>query len=134
MLIALLVVLGVDLAVIVVLVSTIGGRRRWLARQPGVFVGAVRVSTGDIDLLKAKWHRGSGRWVRDVFVWSRAPFLLRSVLVPVDGVVGERLATPGEVKRLGAAPVVYELLAGEATIEVAARQEDAGAGQGAFRT
>ena len=54
MLIALLIALGVDLAVVVVAVFMIG-RRRWLKRQPGEFAGAIRVSDGVIEGLGPKW-------------------------------------------------------------------------------
>jgi hypothetical protein len=43
-LIALLAVLGVDLITIGALIPLVVARRRWLKRQPGEFVGAVRVS------------------------------------------------------------------------------------------
>ena len=72
MLIALLAILGVDLIVIVALAAFVLGRRRWHKRQPGEFAGAIRVSGGDVDGLSPKWKRGSGRWVRDVLVWSKA--------------------------------------------------------------
>jgi hypothetical protein len=62
--IALLAVLGVDLIVIAVLL----GRRRWVRRQPDAFKGAIRVTDGRIRWLTARWHRGYGRWVRDVLV------------------------------------------------------------------
>jgi hypothetical protein len=68
MLIALLAVLGVDLIVIVAFVAFVLARRRCLKRQRGEFLGAVRVSRGDVQGLRPKWKRGSGRWVRDVLV------------------------------------------------------------------
>jgi uncharacterized protein DUF2550 len=124
MLIALLVVLGVDLVVVVALLAVVIARRRWLKRQPGDFQGAIRVADGDVDGLGAKWKRGHGRWVRDVLVWSKAPFMFRNELVPIDRVTGEHSAEPGEVKRLGKSPVVVELSANGATIQVAAKEED----------
>ena len=124
MLIALLAVLGVDLIVIVIFAGVVLGRRRWLKKQVGEFFGAVRVPRGDVHGLKSKWKRGSGRWVRDVFVWSKGPFLYRDYLVPVDSVTGERTARPGEVKRLGDEPVVIGFASGDAMIEVAAKVED----------
>jgi hypothetical protein len=123
MLIALLVVLGVDLIVVVVLAALLLGRRRWVKRQPGAFAGAIRVTSGEVDGLGPKWKRGSGRWVRDVLVWTKAPLLLRNELVPVDRLSGEHPARPGEVKRLGDDPVVIELESDGAKIEVAARAE-----------
>ena len=123
MLIALLAVLGVDLIVVVAFAALVFGRRRWLKRQPGEFAGAIRVSSGDIDGLKPKWKRGSGRWVRDVLVWSKAPLLLRNELVPVDRFSGERELKTGEVKRLGDKPIAIEFASEGAKIEVAAKAE-----------
>jgi len=123
MLIALLVVLGVDLIVVVALAALVLGRRRWLKRQPGEFAGAIRVSSGDIDGLSSAWKRGSGRWVRDVLVWSKAPLMFRNELVAVDRLSGERQANAGEVKRLGDKPVVVEFTAAGAKIEIAAKAE-----------
>jgi hypothetical protein len=123
MLIALLVALGVNLIFIVAFAALVFGRKRWLKRQPGEFAGAVRVSGGEIDGFGPKWKRGSGRWVRNIFVWSKAPFMFRNELVPVDRLLAERRARPGEVKRLGESPVVVELDSGGARIEVAARAE-----------
>jgi hypothetical protein len=123
MLIALLAILGVDLIVIVAFAAFVLGRRRWLKRQPGEFAGAIRVSSGDIDGLSPKWKRGSGRWVRDVLVWSKAPLMFRNELVPVDGLLGEHPEHAGDVKRLGDKPVVIEFASGAARIEVAARAE-----------
>ena len=121
MLIALLIALGVELIVIVAVATLVFGRKRWLKRQPGEFKGAIRVSSGEIDGLKTKWKRGSGRWVRDILVWSEAPLLLRNVLVPVDRVTGELQAT--DVKHLGDNPVVIEFVRGDAKIDVAAKAE-----------
>jgi hypothetical protein len=123
MLIALLIALGVDLIVVVGFAALVLGRRRWLKRQPGEFAGAIRVSSGEIDGLSSKWKRGSGRWVRDVLVWSKASLMLRNELVAVDRLSGEHQAHPGEVKRLGDSPVVVELTANGAKIEVAAKSE-----------
>jgi hypothetical protein len=121
MLIALLAILGVDLIVIVAFAAFVLGRRRWLKRQPGEFAGAIRVSGGDVDGLSPKWKRGSGRWVHDVLVWSKAPLMFRNDLVPVDCLVGEHPEHGGGVKRLGDNPVVIEFACGGARIEVAAR-------------
>jgi hypothetical protein len=123
MIIALLVLLGVDLIVVVGLLAVVISRRRWLKRQPGDFQGAIRVSAGDVEGLGPKWKRGHGRWVRDVLVWSKAPLMFRNELVPVDRVAGERAAKRGEVNRLGENPVVIELSANGATIQVAAKHE-----------
>jgi hypothetical protein len=123
MIIALLVVLGVDLVVVVALAAAVVGRRRWLKRQPGDFQGAIRVVGGEVDGFGAKWKRGHGRWVRDVLVWSKAPLLFRNELVPIDGLAGEHTAEPGEIKRLGDSPVVIELSTNGATVQVATKKE-----------
>jgi len=122
-LIALLIVLGVDLIVVAAFAAFVLGRRRWLKRQPGEFAGAIRVSSGDVDGLSPKWKRGSGRWVRDVLVWTRAPLLVRNELVPVDRLCGEHPAHADGLKRLGGKPVVIEFASGSAKIEVAGRAE-----------
>jgi hypothetical protein len=75
MVIALLAVLGVDLIVIVAFIGVVLSRRRWVSHQPGAFKGAVRVVDGQVPGLGPKWQRGSGRWVRDVLVWTKAPLL-----------------------------------------------------------
>jgi hypothetical protein len=124
MLIALLAVLGVDLIVIVVLLALMLSRKRWVKRQPGSFRGAIRVSSGEIDGLRPKWGRGYGRWVRDVLVWTKAPFLFRNELVATDGLDQQRPAGPDEVKRLGDHPVVLQLRRGSATVEIAARDDE----------
>ena len=124
MIIALLVVLGVDLIVVVAFAAAVIGRRRWLKRQPGDFQGAIRVAGGDVDGFGPKWRRGHGRWVRDVLVWSKAPFLYRNELVPIDRVAGERPAEPGEIKRLGDSPVVIDLSTNGATLQVATKKEN----------
>jgi len=124
MLIALLAVLGVDLIVIVVLLAIVLSRKRWVKRQPGSFRGVIRASSGEIDGLRAKWGRGYGRWVRDVLVWTKAPFFFRNELVPADSLDQQRPARPGEVKRLGDQPIVMRLKVGSATVEVAAHDDE----------
>jgi hypothetical protein len=119
-LIALLAVLGVDLAVLVVFATFVLGRKRWVTRQPGAFRGAIRVDSGEIDGLRSNWGRGYGRWVRDILVWTKAPFLFRNELMPADGLAQQRPARADEVKRLGDHPVVIQLRVGTATAEVAA--------------
>jgi hypothetical protein len=120
MIFALLAVLGVNLIVIVVLLAGVLGRRRWVSSQPDAFRGAIRVSSGSIHRLSARWHRGYGRWVRDILVWTPAPFLLRNNLVLADRLTGPlRPAEPGEVKRAGHDPVIMSLASDDATIEVA---------------
>ena len=126
MLVALLIVLGVNLWIVAAVVVTIVGRRRWLKRQPGEFAGAIRVSSGAVDGLSPKWKKGSGRWVRDVLVWSKAPFMYRDELVAVDRFAGEHHAQAHEVRRLGDEPMVFEFAVDGAKIEVAAKPEHRG--------
>ena len=128
MVIARLAVLGVDLIVIVAFLGVVLSRRRRVSRQPGAFKGAVRVVDGEVSGLGAKWQRGYGRWVRDVLVWTKKPFLFRNELVAVDGLAGEaRTAEPGEVKRVGSDPVILPLAAdGGARVEVATAADDRG--------
>jgi hypothetical protein len=124
MLIALLAVLGVDLIVLVAFAGVVLTRKRWVKRQPGAFRGVIRVATGEVDGLRPKWHRGYGHWVRDVLVWTKAPFLFRNELVPTDRLDEQRTARADEVKRLGDHPGVIRVTADGATVEVAAKAED----------
>ena len=94
MLIALLVLLGIDLIVIVVFVAFVVSRKRWVKRQPGAFAAAIRVTSGEVEGLRPKWNRGYGRWVRDILVWTKGPFLFRNDLVPADAVDQPRSARP----------------------------------------
>ena len=75
--------------------------------------------------LDAKWKRGYGRWVRDILVWTKAPFLFRNELVLADSLAaGPRPTKAGEVKRLGKHPTVLTVaVEGGARIELAAADE-----------
>ena len=107
MLIALLALIGVDLIVIVLLLTGVLTRKRWISRQPGAFRGAIRIVDGEVPGLGVKWTRGYGRWVRDILVWTKAPFLFRNELLVADSLTADaRAAKPGEVKRLGKHPTV----------------------------
>ena len=121
MLIALLALIGVDLIVIVVLLAGVLSRKRWITRQPGAFRGAVRVVDGEVPGLGVKWKSGYGRWVREILVWTKAPFLFRNELVVADSLIaGARPAKQGEVKRLGKQPTVLPVaVEGGARIELA---------------
>ncbi len=124
MIIALLAVIGVDLIVIVVLVGLLIARRRWLKGQAGAFVGAIRCKSGEIDGVGATWKRGYGHWVRDVFVFIKAPLFVRNVLVPTDLPYTEREADPGDrPKRLGDHPVIATINCNGAVLEIAAGTE-----------
>ena len=124
MLIALLAVLGVDLIVLIAFLAFVLARKQWVKRQPGAFRGVIRVDDGQIDGLGSKWRRGYGRWVRDVLVWTKGPFLFRNEFVAPDALEEKRAARPDEVKRVGDDPIVVKLRIGEATIEVAASSDD----------
>ena len=124
MVIALLAVLGVNLIVLVAFGASVVSRKRWVRHQPGAFRGVIRVADGEIDGLGPKWHRGYGRWVRDVFIWTKAPFLFRNQLVAADGLDEQRAGLPDEVAHLGDHPVVIRVRAGDATVEIAAAAED----------
>jgi Protein of unknown function (DUF2550) len=99
--IAVLAVLGVDLVVIVVFLGFVLSRERWVDRRPGAFHGAIRLDDAEQEGIAPTWHRGYGRWVRDVFVWTKAPFMFRNELLPADGIEEQRTTAPGEVKQLG---------------------------------
>ena len=133
MLIALLAVLGVDLIVIVAFLAVVFARKRWVKKQTGAFRGAIRLADGDLEGIAPKWHRGYGRWVREVFVWTKAPFLFRNELLPADGVEEQRTAASGEVKHLGDEPTVVRLKVGSAAVEVATHAADAELLLGPFR-
>jgi hypothetical protein len=73
--------------------------------------------------LGTKWKRGYGRWVREILVWTKAPFWFRNELVVADAAAGAaRAANPGEVRRVGKHAAIVALPAGGggARIEVAA--------------
>jgi hypothetical protein len=124
MLIALLALIGVDLVVVVVLAVFIFGRKRWVKRQSSAFRGAVRVASGEVDGLGTKWKRGYGRWVRDVLVWTKGPFLFRNEIVAAGGFEDQGPANPDEVKRLGDQPTMIRVRMEGATVEVAADGAD----------
>ena len=92
------------------------------------------MSRGEIDGLSPKWKRGSGRWVRNVLVWSKVSLRLRNCLVPVDRLSGQRQAKAGEVKRLGDSPVACEFESNGATLEIAGKTDHAALVAGPFTT
>jgi hypothetical protein len=124
MIVALLAVIGVDLIVIVVLLGGLIARRRWLKGQAGAFVGTIRLGSGEIDGVGASWKRGYGRWVRDVFVFTKAPLFVRNVLVPTDEPYDERGSDlEDKPKRLGDHPVIATINSAGAVLEIAAAAE-----------
>ncbi len=119
MLIALLVLLGVDLLVIVGLVVAMVLRRRWLG-QHGAFKCRMRVTDGTLEGLSHHWRSGRVRWVHDVLVFSRAPLLFASWLLPVDKVGAEtRRPKEREVNGLGETAAVGRLMIGGGAVELA---------------
>jgi len=134
MLIAFLVLLGVNLIVVVGVGALLLSRRRWVTHRPGAFFGAIRVTSGDVDGFSPKWKRGYGRWVGDVLVWTKAPMFFRNELVPVDRIASERSAPRDEVKRLGDDAVVLGLECGKDRIAVATRGEHRALAVGAMST
>lgn len=123
MLTALFIVLGIDLIVAIILTGTSVARRRWLKGQPGEFSGAIQVVSGEVHGLQMKWKRGSGRWVRDVLVWSKGPLLFRNEILPVDRMVGQRPLEAGEVKRIGDDTVSVRFESEDAVVEIAVASE-----------
>ena len=109
---ALLAVLGVDLIVVVLLLATMQGRKRWVKRQPGAFRGQIRVADGELDGVGPKWRRGYGRWVREVLVWTKGPLLFRNEVLAFDRLEGERSEPSDQIKHLGDGPVVIGVRAG----------------------
>ena len=53
MVIALLALLGVNLAVIVVFLGFVLGRKRWVKRQSGAFRGAIHLADGTPNAIPA---------------------------------------------------------------------------------
>src|SRR3954453_22079043 len=84
-LIALLALLGVNLAVLAFIVLVVFGRRRWVCRESGTFAGVAHAVSGDLHGIGSRPRRGYGRWVHDVLVWTPAPLFV-SRLAPIDGV------------------------------------------------
>jgi hypothetical protein len=126
MVIALLAVLGVDLVVIVILLASVLSRKLWVSHQPGAFKGAVRIADGEVAGFKTKWKRGYGRWVGNVLVWTKKPFLFRNELVVAEPLAAEtRTAEPGEVKRVGKHPVVVAIAVdGGGRMEIATSESE----------
>jgi hypothetical protein len=81
-----------------------------------------------------RWMRGYGRWVREILVWTKAPFLFRSELVVADAAAGAaRAAKPGEVRGVGKhAAIVVLAVGGGARVEVAASADGCGRAGGPF--
>jgi hypothetical protein len=126
MTIALVVLLLVDLAAILVLLTALIRRRHCVTGRRGAFKGKLRVVEGEISGLSRKWSTGYGHWIRDVLVWDAAPFLWRTKVIPVDGtdVSGIHWAN-GSVSRLGKHPIVTPLLSDHRTrLELATSDED----------
>src|SRR5664279_5788350 len=111
----------VMLIALLALLAGVLSRKRWITRQPGAFRGAVRIVDGEVPGLGVKWKRGYDRWVKEILVWTKAPFLFRNELMVADSLIaGARPAKQGEVKRLGKHPIVLTVaVEGGARIELA---------------
>jgi hypothetical protein len=123
--VALVVLLVLDLAAILVVLTAFLRRRSCVMSRRGAFKGKLRVVEGEIKGLSESWSSGYGHWVRDVLVWDTAPFLWRTKLIPVDGtdVSGIHRAN-GSVSRLEH-PIVTPLLSDHRTrLELATSEED----------
>ena len=115
----LIALVGVNVIVFLRFVVFVLTRKRWVKRQTGALRGVIRVAGGAIDGLRPGWQRGYGRWIRDVLVWAKGPFLFRMELV-ADGLGERRPAEPGEANGLGDRRIVIRVRADPATVEVAA--------------
>lgn len=109
MLVALLAVLGVNL-IIVILLAVVLSRKAWVSHQPGAFRGAIRVVEGEVRGLRPRWRRRYFRWVRDILIWTKGPFLFRTEMLMANALAGDaRVAHPGEVRRVGKNPAIVLL-------------------------
>lgn len=133
MVMALLVILGVGLIVLVVFRSFELAREGWVTRQPKCSMMRFESSMARSAVFGTKWTRRYGRWVRDVLLRTKDPFLLRNDPIALDSVGEHRPAAPGDVKRLGTDPSLLVLKAGSATVEIAAHGDDLERVSGPFR-
>jgi hypothetical protein len=134
MIIALLVLIGVNLALILLLVGVLLLRRHSVKSRRGVFKGKLRVVEGEVEGVSENWTSGYGYWVHDVLVWARGPSLLRTTLIPVDGTDAAGIhCGAGEVSRLGKSPIVAPLLSDDRSrLELASAAEDRDLALGPF--
>ena len=123
---ALVVLLLVDLAAILVVLTAWLRRRHCITGRRGSFKGKLRVVEGEVGGLSGKWSTGYGHWVRDVLVWDAAPFVWRTKVIGVDGTdVSCIHGANGSVSHLGKRPIVTPLLADRRTrLELATSEED----------
>jgi hypothetical protein len=95
----------------------------------------LRTRGGDVPVRrrlpgKARWTRGHGVWVHDVFAFRGSPAMWSESLVWVTGASTRGTADPAEAKklrRLGDHPVVAVLTTGDdgETVEFAASEDRA---------
>jgi hypothetical protein len=128
--IALLAVLGVNVAVLVVMVIAALGRRKWVRDHRGSFGGVARAVSGHPEGFGSRPRRGYGRWVHDVMVWTPAPLFLRNALAPIEGVVTH--AAEKHLRRLGDNPIVVVFESGSVQFEIATRAKDRDRALGPF--
>jgi len=129
---AILVLLGVPLWLCAIAILVIVLRNRSLRKRPGSI--PVRMRAGG----KGRWHPGHGLWVHDVFTFRGSPAAWKETLVQVASVGPVQPAAGDDKKglhRLGSEPVVTTFhLVPAATLQLAARAENAGALPGPFGT
>jgi hypothetical protein len=126
---ALLVLLAVSVAVVTAALL----RRRAVTGRRGAFKAKIRVLEGEIDGLSGEWKTGYGHWVRDVLVWTTAPLLVRTRLIPVDGTDASGIHANGIVAGLGKRSIVAPLVSDRYTrLELAAAAEDRDLALGPF--
>ncbi len=133
MVIAVLVVIGVEIVVIVAFLASVVTRRRWVRRQPGVFRGAIRVAGGHVHGLKPRWSRGYGRWIRDVHGLDEFAVPVSTTFLPADSLGYQRETTPEELRRLGEHPTVVRMTSGDPSADIAADREHRKSLLGAIR-
>jgi hypothetical protein len=132
MVMALLVILGVDLIVLGIFCAFVLGREGWVTRQACSTMRSAS-SMARSTVFGPKWTRRYGRWVRDVLRRTKAPFLLSNDPIALDSVGEHRPAAPSDVKRLGTDLIIVVLKAVTATVEIAAHGDDLDRVSGPFR-
>ena len=73
------------------------GDHPWRVKRPSCgtkIISACRIVEGEVPGLGAKWKRGYGCWVREILVWTKAPFLFRNELVAADALAGYERPSP----------------------------------------
>jgi hypothetical protein len=114
MVVAVLLSVGVSLAICSTAVLTLVSRDRSLRRRSGSIPVRLLLPGGE------RWWRGHGTWSSDVFSWRGCPAVWRRRVLRVTDVrthtadIGER----ARVGRVGATPVIAELTTASGTVQV----------------